>query len=158
MAAFCSIVLAINKPIIVNWIPFRIDHLIEWRGRLSTNLRVIHIVLCVWCCWSMMIQYLLLRLNWWRNEESHWMQLIHRQNRMMKPLVSPIYLWNLFYFIRFIVDVESMMHAFDWRDIYSRWRRRHCRCLYFSSQLCLLIDMFIGIKFFSVLFLSNSMQ
>lgn len=44
MASFRSIVLAINKPIIVNWTPLRIDHLNEWRGRLSTNLLVIHIV------------------------------------------------------------------------------------------------------------------
>lgn len=43
-----------------------------------------------------------MRLYWWRNEKniiSQRMQLIHRQNRMMKPLVSSIYLW--YYFILF---------------------------------------------------------
>lgn len=75
MASFRSIVLAINKPIIVNWTP-RIDHLNVMRGRLPTNLLVIMMGV---------VAEALTRKRTFKNKR-HQCQLIHRRIGW-KPLV-----------------------------------------------------------------------
>lgn len=88
-----------------------------------------------------------MRLCWWRDEKKNnrnELQLIHRQNRMMKPLVS-----RSIYIITIIL-YELMMNAFDWCWYFFRCcRRRRCCVFIFIGRYVILINS-IFLSLFSI--------